>query len=254
MAGFRAPKPFFEKRGTRGVLLLHAYSGSSNDVRMLSRYLEKFDYTVYAPIFSGHGTAEPKDILAEDLSTWQQEVIDALAFLKKEGLTQVAVFGLSMGGIFAMDRLTSGDPMIIGGGSFCSPLFKTANQVPQNFLLYAEALYQRVGLTKDVIQGKLAELQQLIPSQLQAIEDFGEKVASRLAQVAVPVFLAQGGADEMIDPGTVFKIAEALQQTDVLLRWYPTSGHVITVDPVHQQFEREVLAFLGGLPWNEENK
>ena len=252
MAEFRAPKAFYEKRGPRGVLLLHAYSGSSNDVRMLSRYLEKFDYTVYAPIFSGHGTAEPKDILTEKVETWQQDVQQALAFLKNEGLTQVAVFGLSMGGIFAMDRLTDNDPLIVGGGSFCSPLFKTANQVPENFLLYAEQLYHRSGFSGTALQHRLAEIHQLVPRQLQAIEDFGEKVAEKLAQVQVPVFLAQGGADEMIDPQTVFKSAEALGQTDVLLRWYPTSGHVITVDPVHQQFEREVLAFLGGLPWNEE--
>ena len=35
------PKPLFSEKGKRAVLLLHAYSGSSNDVRMLSRRLEK---------------------------------------------------------------------------------------------------------------------------------------------------------------------------------------------------------------------
>lgn len=47
------------------MLLLHAYSGSPNDVRMLARYLEKSEYTVYAPLFTGHGTLAPQDILAQ---------------------------------------------------------------------------------------------------------------------------------------------------------------------------------------------
>lgn len=59
------PKPLYAKHGKRAVLLLHAYSGSPNDVRMLARFLEKADYTVYAPLFKGHGTMEPYDILQE---------------------------------------------------------------------------------------------------------------------------------------------------------------------------------------------
>ena len=48
------PKTLYGKHGKRAVLLLHAYSGSPNDVRMLCRFLEKSEYTVYAPLFEGH--------------------------------------------------------------------------------------------------------------------------------------------------------------------------------------------------------
>ncbi len=64
------PKPLYAKHGKRAVLLLHAYSGSPNDVRMLARFLEKADYTVYAPLFKGHGTMEPYDILQEKAESW----------------------------------------------------------------------------------------------------------------------------------------------------------------------------------------
>jgi esterase/lipase len=36
---------------------------SPNDVRMLARFLEKLDYTIYAPLFTGHGTSDPLDFL-----------------------------------------------------------------------------------------------------------------------------------------------------------------------------------------------
>lgn len=32
------PQPIYEKHGKRAILLLHAYSGSPNDVRMLARF------------------------------------------------------------------------------------------------------------------------------------------------------------------------------------------------------------------------
>ena len=56
------PKPPLCKTWKTSSFAAHAYSGSPNDVRMLARFLEKADYTVYAPLFKGHGTMEPYDI------------------------------------------------------------------------------------------------------------------------------------------------------------------------------------------------
>ena len=39
------PQEIYFKNGKRAVLLLHAYTGSPNDVRMLARQLEKENYT-----------------------------------------------------------------------------------------------------------------------------------------------------------------------------------------------------------------
>ena len=129
------PKPFYSKKSHRGILLLHAYSGSANDVRMLARSLEKANYTVYAPILSGHGTLEPLDILAASVEQWRQDVRKSVAYLKAEGVTQLAVFGLSMGGILAMDLLTEADSTIIAGG-VC---FREAIGSPRAFYAIARA-------------------------------------------------------------------------------------------------------------------
>ncbi len=49
------PEPFFFEAGKRAVLLLHGFTGSSADVRILGRFLEKEGYTVKAPHYKGHG-------------------------------------------------------------------------------------------------------------------------------------------------------------------------------------------------------
>ncbi|MGM0125061.1 carboxylesterase [Enterococcus sp. AZ194] len=248
------PKPLFAPHGKRAVLLLHAYSGSSNDVRMMSRYLESADYSVYSPIFSGHGTLDPLDILKQDKNTWWQDTLRALSFLKEQGYAQIAVFGLSMGGIYAMKALELQDPTIIGGGLFCSPIFPENNHVYPNFMLYAKQVLKVAGATPDELQSRLAVFDPLAKNQLLAIQDVAQQVSTELAMINVPVFLAQAGKDEMIEATNVFKTAQALKNSRYTLQWYPNSTHVITVGQDRRQLQQDVLNYLNDLPWNEEKE
>ncbi|MCA5011857.1 MULTISPECIES: alpha/beta hydrolase [unclassified Enterococcus] len=250
----KLPKPLFTENGPRAVLLLHAYSGSSNDMRMLSRYLEKENYTVYSPNFSGHATFDPENILEKTTADWQQDTINALQFLKEKGYAQIAVFGLSMGGIFATAALADQLEGVIGGGFFCSPIFPVKNNVPENFALYAEQVLSIAGIPEDERIDRLTNIKADSHKQLADIEQFSTKTAEKLNQVEVPFFMAQAGNDEMIDATGVYQSAEALTQTRFTLNWYPNGGHAVTVGPEHKQLEQDVAAFLNTLSWNEENE
>lgn len=243
------PESLFFEKGPRAVLLLHAYTGSYNDVRMLARFLEKNQYTVYAPLFSGHATARPEDILAQTPEQWWQDTQAAIAFLKEKGYQEIAVFGLSMGGVYATRALTLGDQAIIGGGAFCSPLVKRESSIHKNFMIYTKRLL------KDEWN---AEREQQISadsfSQLTAIGQMTEDVSQKLPTIECPIFLAQAGKDTLIDPQVVFDAAQRLKQTRLTLQWYPESGHVITVGVNRKELERDVLAFIETLSWNEEDK
>ncbi|EOH98886.1 carboxylesterase [Enterococcus moraviensis ATCC BAA-383] len=248
------PKPLFTQNGSRAVLLLHAYSGSSNDVRMLSRYLEKENYTVYSPNFSGHATVSPEDILEKTTNDWWQDTLDAVQFLKEQGYQEIAIFGLSMGGIFTMRALTSQLEGVIGGGFFCSPIFPVKNKVPENFLLYAEKVLKTAGVSAEERGERLKKIKEASYDQLKDIEAFSEQTANALGQIKMPVFMAQAGQDAMIDPMGIYQTAQALTQTRFTLNWYPNSGHVLTIGPDHKQLEQDVLAFLNTLSWNEEKE
>lgn len=243
------PASLFFEKGPRAVLLLHAYTGSFNDVRMLARFLEKNQYTVYAPLFSGHGTKNPEDILQQTPEQWWQDAQAALAFLKEKGYKEIAVFGLSMGGLYAARLLTLTDSAIIGGGTFCSPLVKRENAVHQNFMIYAkQVLKEAWDATKEQ---KIAHDS---VTQLTEIEELTTVVYQQLPQITQPFFLAQAGKDALIDPQVVFEAAKQLQQTRLTLQWYPESGHVITVGVDRKELEKDVLHFIETLSWNEENR
>lgn len=248
----KAPQSLFLPHGEVAVLLLHAYSGSPNDVRMLSRYLEKQDYTVYAPLFSGHGTLDPADILRQDPTTWWQESQAALTFLKEQGYQQIAVFGLSMGGIFATRLVTEADPAVIGGGFFCSPITPVKTNVVENFLLYVQKVFDYA--KQPVTAETLATFKPLVTEQLALIEDQALPAAAGLTNIQTPFFMAQAGQDEMIDAQGVFQTARQLTQTNFTLKWYPTSKHVITIDPIRREFEQDVAAFLTTLKGAKNDK
>lgn len=248
------PKPLFVEQGPRAVILLHAYSGSSNDVRMLCRFLEKENYTVYTPIFSGHATINPEDILNKTVEDWEKDTLEAVAFLKERGYHQIAVLGLSMGGVFAVNLLTQLFDGIIGGGFFCSPIFPVQTKVPENFAIYAENVLKLTGVEAEEADRRMIAIKDQSVQQLKQIEAYAAATANDLKQITVPVFAAQAGQDEMIDPRGVFKTIEALTTTKVTFNWYPNSGHVLTVGPGHKELEQDVANYLETLPWNKENK
>jgi len=142
----KRPEPFFFEHGEQAVILLHAYSGSANDVRLLARALERENYTIYAPQFSGHATGDLRDVIRQGSpAQWWQDTQQAISFVRQKGYTKISIFGLSLGGIFATMALEN-DPALLGGGVFSSPILpSTHSQVPAMFMALSVRQFERQG-------------------------------------------------------------------------------------------------------------
>src|SRR5690625_4478822 len=116
----KQPEPFTFEAGPRAVLLLHGYTGHSADVRMLGRFLEKKGYTSHAPIYRGHGRP-PEELIKTNPDEWWEDVKQAYQHLKDLGYEEIAVAGLSLGGVMGL-RLSCMDK-IKGVIPMCSPMF-----------------------------------------------------------------------------------------------------------------------------------
>ncbi|MDT2830763.1 alpha/beta fold hydrolase [Vagococcus carniphilus] len=247
------PREVYLQSGKKAVLLLHAYTGSPNDVRMLARKLEREGYTVLAPIFSGHGTEDPMNILNMTPDVWYQDAINAFKKLENDGYEEIAVFGLSMGGLFAMKLLEEFPGEFVAGGAFCSPLDPAGkHDIYPNFMAYAEFIYKKQTSSNDELEQKLNMIKMPLKEQLQAILNVTNQTASKLEELEVPIFLAQSALDEMIDSSGVYEVGKLLKKTYHEIHWYAKSTHVITISKERQLFEKDVAAFLSHIPWNEE--
>ena len=242
-----APSSLYEKNGDTAVLLLHAYSGSPNDLRMLARFLERANYSVYAPLFSGHGTSNPEDILAVPPEKWYNEAQDALHFLQAAGFAKIYIFGLSMGGIFATHLLAQNAPGVGGGGIFSSPITKTQhNTISASFKTYAEQVLARFEADDTKRHQRLQTVTAQLPTQLAAIERFAVAAYNALPQIVTPYFIAQAGRDDMIDGANVLETIQLRITNDlpVTFHWYERSGHVLTVGAQKNKLFADVLAFI----------
>lgn len=240
----------FLKGSQRAILLMHAYTGSPSDVRSLGRELNKAGYTVLMPLFSGHGTDNPEDILAAGPNVWQNELEMYVSELEKHGYKEVAVFGLSLGGIFAMKSLEQFPDRVIGGGIFCSPVsptFKT-NIIP-SFKFYAKSKMQRANVNEIELNQRLTDINESLGKQLVMISDYSKEVYNDLSLINQPTLLVQAGKDQMINPDDVYDVADALIHSQPKVKWYPESGHVVTVGPERKEFEKDVLLFINQLNW-----
>ena len=79
-----------EATNKRAVILFHAYTGKSSDLRMLASFLHRYDYAVYVPTFSGHDHSDASEILNETPEKWYQDATQAVNFVRSQGYSTVA--------------------------------------------------------------------------------------------------------------------------------------------------------------------
>ncbi len=244
-----AGESFYFKGGRQAVVLLHAYSGNTNDVRMLGRKLQQHGYTVLGPLFTGHGGDFCRIIQEGSTDAWWADTQLAIRRLRDSGINQIAVFGLSLGGLLAT-RALENDPQLAGGGIFASPITTWgASNVPEYFPRLADRYYRRIKLPVDDEKKKLAWIDQHLPDQLADIQAMAKQLSLHLGQLKKPFFIAQGGQDEMIDPHSGAQLAQQLraQGTPVDYHFYPNATHLLTVNTAHRQLFADVLDYLHNL-------
>lgn len=251
MKEIRLPEPFLFEKSRKAVLLLHAYTGSPNDVRQLGRRLERNGYTVYAPQFTGHSTGRFEDILEKGSpEVWLQDVLNATAFLKKKGYEEIVVLGLSLGGMMATKAMEIND--YLGGGSFNSPIFGIGeSRVPAAFINYYRVFTRRQGGTSKAVEKQVEKIKPKLNQQLTDLAKFSEDIQKNIEKIHVPYYIASSGKDELIDRSNGKVLRDALINAEVDYNYFPDSTHVITIEREREPFEQSILAFLEKLNWKE---
>lgn len=91
-------------------MLLHGWSSPPEELLPLGKYLNALGYTVFAPMFRGHGT-RPEDLLGISRQDWIEDAKKSLEELKNCS-SRIFVGGISMGGNISM--LLSEDAAVAG--------------------------------------------------------------------------------------------------------------------------------------------
>ncbi len=242
------PKPFFFQAGKRAVLLLHGFTGNSSDVRMLGRFLEKNGYTSLAPHYKGHGVP-PEELLETGPRDWWKDVMKAYDRLKAEGYEEIAVAGLSLGGIFSL-KLGYTVP-VKGIVTMCSPMtMKTTDLMFEGVLKYARGYKRYEGKSEQQIEEEVEAIRNRPMQTLGELREFVYDVREQVDHIYAPLLVTQGKKDTVIEIDSASYIYENAESIDKHIKWYENSGHVITLDSEKEQLHADILNFLESLDWN----
>ncbi|MGM0902662.1 MAG: alpha/beta hydrolase [Bacillota bacterium] len=243
------PKPFTFKAGKRAVLMLHGFTGNSADVRMMGRFLQEKGYTCHAPIYKGHGVP-PEELVHTGPEDWWQDVTNAYEFLKKEGYEEIAVVGLSLGGVFSL-KLGYTVP-VKGIVPMCAPMeMKSEEVMYKGVLAYAKEYKKLEGKSDEVIETEMSEFEKTPMKTLTALRELIADVRNNIDMVYAPVFVVQARHDRMINTESANIIYNEVESIQKEMKWYEESGHVITFDKERDQLHEDVYAFLESLNWKE---
>ncbi len=233
----------YVKNGPKAVILIHAYTGTPTDVLSVARALERENYTVLTPTLSGHGLENPDDLLEYGIEDWIKDGEEAYQTLKEDGFTDISVFGLSLGGVVATDIMLKHE--VNSYGIFSSPVVTNEDSnVPANFWVWYQFKMKKLGMAAEAIEEKKPEVMEKVEWRLKEINDYVEKMVPEYSKVTIPVFIGQGGQDEMINPEQAYTFKDKLENAPVDFHWYEDAPHVITTGRAGKETQKDLLAFL----------
>lgn len=244
-----SPEPFTFEAGPRAVLLLHGFTGNSADVRMLGRYLQKQGYTTHAPIYRGHG-GSPEDLIHTTPDDWWEDTLAAYHKLEKLGYKEIAVAGLSLGGVLSLklanlQRVKAVIPM-------STPMFvEDRTRLSKAFQFYAYQYKQREQKDSVAIEKEINELMVQSTSLFEKLNELIAEVKTMVEYIYSPTLVIQPKKDQLIDMNSATFIYEQIATDHKQLNWYEHSTHVITTDVERDQLHKDIYTFLQSLSWKE---
>ncbi|WP_077624863.1 alpha/beta hydrolase [Sediminibacillus massiliensis] len=244
----KLPEPFTFEGGDRAVLLLHGFTGHSADVRMLGRFLQKKGYTCHAPIYRGHGQP-PEELIKANPDQWWEDVQAAVQHLKELGHDEIAVAGLSLGGVLGL-KLAYSQPIkaII---PMCAPMFfDNETQLTKGFKSFSKEFKQLEKKDEETIE---AEVQALLDNSAEMFQRLGgliTEVKDHIDHIYAPAFVVQARNDGMINTDSATYIYDNVESDQKDIKWYEDSGHVITLDKEKDQLHEDIYQFLESLSWS----
>jgi len=265
-------EPFFHAHGPSGVLLLHGYSGSPNELRPMAQALRAAGYTVHAPLMAGHGGS------MADLHgiAWEKWYASAEDGLRQLGASCERVFacGFSAGGLLAL-RLAAtarhapetarlaglilmAPALILRGGRLLHatgllkhvkpwfyPLARADFANPEVRAAVREHA-PHADLADPAVVAQIRQAARLPVSSLHELARLQSEARRCLRRVTIPTLILQGRHDRTVEPRGATEIAAGIRSRDRRLVWFEHSGHQLP-----NEAEREAV-WAAAIEWLDQ--
>ena len=220
-----------------GILLIHGFTATTAEVRLIGEKLRDAGYTVAAPLLPGHGT-HPDDLNHVTWQMWLEKVKQFYEMLARE-CSQVFVVAQSLGTVLAM-ALNMEHPEIKGLLLF-APAIKV-RKIWLSPLVSPFMKYQPKNLKDD---GLLWKGYNVYPVQ-GSVEmlKFQKYVRKRLNEVTAPTLLFTGEYDKTLTPDAADLVLKGISSQEKGLIHMAESPHCILLDGELNQAFEDIVQFI----------
>ncbi len=227
--------------GRRGILLIHGFTGSPSEMRLLGDFLHAQGYTVLAPRLCGHGTSAA-DMATTGWPHWYGAAQDGYHLLR--GLCdEIAVVGLSMGGLLAL-KIAAEYP-VSKVTCLSAPIYIADKRLP---MLGLVRLFRRFIPKKrrqlDVDPIYSVAYDQTPLKSLHSLLELIRHVDKQLPELDKPVLIMQSRREHTVQPRSAKYIYDRVGSSCKQLIWLEKSGHLITLDIERQLVFDHIRDFL----------
>ncbi len=239
---------FFWQSGGTGALLIHGFTATTAEVRLLGKHLHARGYTISAPLLPGHQTT-PRDMNRRQWREWTGAVDDAYAELAAR-CERVFICGESMGALLAL-YLASEHPEIAGVVVY-SPALRVANH--ESAMRLARLLHRFVPHVKKPIGTPSAADARWkgysvnpLPALVQ-LNNLQRQVRKRLPRIHQPLLVIQGRLDKTIDSRSGEMIMRSVASPQKEMRWLERSTHCVILDQEWERAAEWTVEFMERVP------
>lgn len=232
----------FSASGAKGaVLLIHGFTSSPYEMRVLGEALAEAGYAVEAPLLPGHGT-EVADLIQSSAEDWLRASESALDRLPQDATVWVA--GASMGGLLAL-LLAAGSTRIAGlillaPALVLRPAGRFAASVAPLGAHRVRETIEKETPGGDIACAEAREKNATYPvlpfAGIAEFERVRQMALSRLGEVTAPVCVFQGMKDGTVDPASVEVLLQKSGSSACEAHYLPRSQHILGLD-----LERDVV-------------
>lgn len=238
------PSPFLLAGGPVAALLIHGFTGSPSEMRLLGDHLNRCGLTISAPLLPGHGT-QVEDLNHKRWREWLDHIVRTYAELASR-CELVFVGGESLGALLTL-QLASRQPNLTGA-ILLSPAIKVTNPL-RHLVPLLKYVVPKVSKSEDFFidptaKERLWAYDYTPTSAAHEVLKLIRKTKRTLARVTCPVLVMHSTKDPEIHPTSARFVYDRISSEEKQLIHFHNSGHVLALDMEWQAVAENTCQFI----------
>lgn len=243
------PTPFRFPGNRTGVLLIHGFAGTLEDMRPLGETLAAQGWTVHGLWLAGHGTSEA-DLATKAASDWVISLRQGLAGLR--ALTdRIIIVGDSFGGNLALYAALVGAP-VAGVVALNTPVVFRRDLLTRALLpilIRLAPMHRKRWIGDEAAhRAKLDYVAVPLRAYAEVIGFIDRHTKRELEGVVCPLLIVQSKKDFEVDPGSAYFLYEHAGSRDRELLWIRERVHHVLLSSRGPEITQRIINFIRHLP------